>query len=65
MLSRLLHDFHPSLYEYLQELDITPTLYSAGWFLTFFASMFPVGFVVRIMGKFKGLPTVNLHYSGI
>jgi len=55
MLSRLLHDFHPLLYEYLQELDITPTLYSAGWFLTLFASMFPVGFVVRIMGTFNGL----------
>ncbi|KAK3728848.1 hypothetical protein QZH41_020235 [Actinostola sp. cb2023] len=49
MLSRLLHDFHPALYEFLEELEITPTLYSAGWFLTLFASMFPVGVVVRIM----------------
>ncbi|XP_001632545.3 TBC1 domain family member 1 isoform X2 [Nematostella vectensis] len=49
VLSRLLHDYHTPLYEFLEELDITPTLYAAAWFLTLFASQFPVGFVVRVM----------------
>ena len=52
MLSRLLHDYYKPVSECLQELDITPTLYAAPWFLTLFASHFPVGFVARVMGEF-------------
>jgi len=49
MLSRLLHDYYKPVYEFLVEYDITPTLYAAPWFLTLFASHFPVGFVARVM----------------
>ena len=50
MLSRLLHDYYEPVYEFLLEYDITPTLYAAPWFLTLFASHFPIGFVVRVLG---------------
>lgn len=52
-LSRLLHDYHEPLYDCLEELSITPTLYAAAWFLTIFASHFPVGFVARAMGEYN------------
>eukprot|EP00794_Sanderia_malayensis_P007487 gene7487-8317_t len=48
-LSRLLHDFHPNIYEHFNIHDVTPTLYAAPWFLTLFASHYPVAFVVRVM----------------
>lgn len=51
MLSRLLHDYYKPVYEFLLELEITPTLYAAPWFLTVFASHFPVGFVARVLGE--------------
>lgn len=51
MLSRLLHDYYKPVYEFLLELEITPTLYAAPWFLTLFASHFPVGFVARVLGE--------------
>ncbi|XP_050423211.1 TBC1 domain family member 1 isoform X2 [Adelges cooleyi] len=47
-LSRLLHDHHPDLYEHFDNCDINPTLYAAPWFLTIFASQFPLGFVSRV-----------------
>ncbi|VVC40143.1 Tensin/EPS8 phosphotyrosine-binding domain,Rab-GTPase-TBC domain,Domain of unknown function DUF3350,PH [Cinara cedri] len=47
-LSRLLHDHHPDLYAHFDNCDIPPTLYAAPWFLTIFASQFPLGFVARI-----------------
>ncbi|XP_078602048.1 TBC1 domain family member 4-like isoform X23 [Branchiostoma floridae x Branchiostoma japonicum] len=47
-LSRLLHDNHRELYEHLEKNDIAPTLYAAPWFLTLFASQFPLGFVTRV-----------------
>ncbi|UYV60394.1 TBC1D4 [Cordylochernes scorpioides] len=47
-LSRLLHDFHPDLYNHFDTHEISPTLYAAPWFLTFFASQFPLGFVARL-----------------
>uniref|UniRef100_A0A8C8K8K4 TBC1 domain family member 4 n=1 Tax=Oncorhynchus tshawytscha TaxID=74940 RepID=A0A8C8K8K4_ONCTS len=47
-LSRLLHDYHRELYSHLEEHEICPTLYAAPWFLTLFASQFPLGFVARI-----------------
>ncbi|XP_013928092.1 PREDICTED: TBC1 domain family member 4, partial [Thamnophis sirtalis] len=47
-LSRLLHDYHRDLDHHLEENDISPSLYAAPWFLTLFASQFPLGFVARI-----------------
>ena len=54
MLTRLLHDYHVSLYDHLEELEVTPTLYAAPWFLTLFASHFPIGFVARVFGECSG-----------
>uniref|UniRef100_A0A671RGU5 TBC1 domain family member 4 n=1 Tax=Sinocyclocheilus anshuiensis TaxID=1608454 RepID=A0A671RGU5_9TELE len=47
-LSRLLHDYHRNVYTHLEEHEICPSLYAAPWFLTLFASQFPLGFVARI-----------------
>ncbi|XP_006895486.1 PREDICTED: TBC1 domain family member 1 [Elephantulus edwardii] len=47
-LSRLLHDYHRDLYNHLEEQEIGPSLYAAPWFLTMFASQFPLGFVARV-----------------
>nr|XP_061826709.1 TBC1 domain family member 4 isoform X3 [Nerophis lumbriciformis] len=47
-LSRLLHDYHRDLYNHLEEHEICPSLYAAPWFLTLFASQFPLGFVSRV-----------------
>lgn len=47
-LSRLLHDYHRDLYNHLEEHEICPSLYAAPWFLTLFASQFPLSFVSRI-----------------
>ncbi|GIY14086.1 TBC1 domain family member 1 [Caerostris darwini] len=47
-LSRLIHDNYKDLYDHLEKYDIAPTLYAAPWFLTLFASQFPVGFVARL-----------------
>ncbi|XP_036372777.1 TBC1 domain family member 1 isoform X3 [Megalops cyprinoides] len=47
-LSRLLHDYHRELYCHLEQYEIGPSLYAAPWFLTAFASHFPLGFVARV-----------------
>ncbi|XP_068185085.1 TBC1 domain family member 4 isoform X2 [Antennarius striatus] len=47
-LSRLLHDYHRDLYNHFEEYEISPSLYAAPWFLTLFASQFPLNFVSRI-----------------
>ncbi|KAM9450209.1 TBC1 domain family member 1 isoform 2-T2 [Clarias gariepinus] len=47
-LSRLLHDYHRELYTHLEQHEIGPSLYAAPWFLTAFASHFPLGFVARV-----------------
>ncbi|XP_073436488.1 TBC1 domain family member 4 isoform X2 [Dendrobates tinctorius] len=47
-LSRLLHDYQRDLYNHLEENEISPSLYAAPWFLTLFASQFPLGFVARV-----------------
>uniref|UniRef100_A0A671MUL3 TBC1 domain family member 4 n=1 Tax=Sinocyclocheilus anshuiensis TaxID=1608454 RepID=A0A671MUL3_9TELE len=47
-LSRLLHDYHRELYTHLEQYEISPSLYAAPWFLTAFASHFPLGFVARV-----------------
>lgn len=50
-LSRLLHDYHRDLYNHLEAHEIGPSLYAAPWFLTMFASQFPLGFVSRVFGN--------------
>lgn len=50
-LSRLLHDYHRDLYSHLEQQEIGPSLYATPWFLTAFASHFPLGFVARVFGK--------------
>ncbi|XP_067258983.1 TBC1 domain family member 1 isoform X2 [Chanodichthys erythropterus] len=47
-LSRLLHDYHRDLHTHLEQYEIGPSLYAAPWFLTAFASHFPLGFVARV-----------------
>uniref|UniRef100_A0ACB8E7U6 TBC1 domain member 1 n=1 Tax=Sphaerodactylus townsendi TaxID=933632 RepID=A0ACB8E7U6_9SAUR len=47
-LSRLLHDYHRDLYNHFEAYEIGPSLYAAPWFLTMFASQFPLGFVARV-----------------
>uniref|UniRef100_A0A8C3AZF4 TBC1 domain family member 4 n=1 Tax=Cyclopterus lumpus TaxID=8103 RepID=A0A8C3AZF4_CYCLU len=47
-LSRLLHDYHRDLYVHLEQQEIGPSLYATPWFLTAFASHFPLGFVARV-----------------
>ncbi|XP_074486250.1 TBC1 domain family member 1 isoform X4 [Sebastes fasciatus] len=47
-LSRLLHDYHRDLYIHLEQHEIGPSLYATPWFLTAFASHFPLGFVARV-----------------
>ncbi|KAL6110053.1 tbc1d1 [Pungitius sinensis] len=47
-LSRLLHDYHRDLYIHLEQQEIGPSLYATPWFLTAFASHFPLGFVARV-----------------
>ncbi|CAI5783772.1 TBC1 domain family member 1 isoform X4 [Podarcis lilfordi] len=47
-LSRLLHDYHRDLYNHFEAHEIGPSLYAAPWFLTMFASQFPLGFVARV-----------------
>ena len=52
-MARLLRDTHRDLYEHLEQNEVTPSLYAAPWFLTLFASQFPLGFVVRVFGTCK------------
>ncbi|XP_067141731.1 TBC1 domain family member 1-like isoform X2 [Centruroides vittatus] len=47
-LSRLVHDHQRDIYNHFEKYDINPTLYAAPWFLTLYASQFPLGFVARL-----------------
>uniref|UniRef100_UPI00358FBFA1 TBC1 domain family member 4-like isoform X2 n=1 Tax=Myxine glutinosa TaxID=7769 RepID=UPI00358FBFA1 len=47
-LSRLLFDHNGSLYLHLFNHEVGPCLYATPWFITLFASQFPLGFVSRI-----------------
>ncbi|KAK7068039.1 TBC1 domain member 4 [Halocaridina rubra] len=47
-LSRLLHDQLQNLYSHLEMHEVTPQLFAAPWFLTLFASQFPLSFVCRV-----------------
>ncbi|ODM87530.1 TBC1 domain family member 1 [Orchesella cincta] len=48
-LTRLIHDQDPDIQLLLYHNDVLPSLYAAPWFLTMFASQFPVGFAVRVL----------------
>ena len=50
-LSRLLYDLNPNLFYLLKENDVTPFFYAAPWFLTLFASQFPIAFCARVLGR--------------
>lgn len=39
------------MYDHFEQHEISATLYAAPWFLTLFASQYPIGFVSRIFGK--------------
>lgn len=58
--SRLLHDACPSLHDHFENYEVTTTLYAASWFLTLFASLFPVSFACRVLDLlcFGGLEAV-------
>ena len=47
-LTRLLADTRPILYKHLASLDVDPSLYATPWFITIFATHFPLGFVARV-----------------
>lgn len=47
-LTRLIHDNYKDLHDHFEEHEIAPNLYAAPWFLTVFASQFPLGFVARV-----------------
>lgn len=44
-------DRHPDIYRHLEDLEVTPALYAAPWFITLFSSTFSVGFVARVYGE--------------
>lgn len=48
-LTRLLRDYEYDLFNHFDHSDISPSLYAAPWFLTLFASQFPLGFVARLI----------------
>lgn len=60
-LSRLLHDYHRDLYNHFEEHEICPSLYAAPWFLTLFASQFPLSFVSRIFGIYAVTSNASNH----
>ncbi|XP_062602104.1 TBC1 domain family member 4-like [Saccostrea cucullata] len=47
-LTRLIFDNYKDLHDHFEEHEIAPNLYAAPWFLTLFASQFPLGFVARV-----------------
>lgn len=47
-MTRLLRDHEYGLFNHFDHYDISPSLYAAPWFLTLFASQFPLGFVARL-----------------
>ncbi|ELR45367.1 TBC1 domain family member 1 [Bos mutus] len=62
-LSRLLHDYHRDLYNHLEEHEIGPSLYAAPWFLTVFASQFPLGFVARVFEYYSLISYLGSFYG--
>ncbi|XP_067949945.1 TBC1 domain family member 4-like [Watersipora subatra] len=74
-LARLMRDKHPTLYAHLEDVDVTPMLYAAPWFITLFSSQFTIGFVSRVFdflfmegysAVFKiALSLVSVHHDAI
>lgn len=48
-MTRLLRDHEYDLFHHFDHYDMSPSLYAAPWFLTLFASQFPLGFVSRLL----------------
>lgn len=48
-ITRLLRDHEYKLFNHFDHYDISPSLYAAPWFLTLFASQFPIYFVARLL----------------
>lgn len=48
-ITRLLRDYEYEVFNHFDRYDISPSLYAAPWFLTLFASQFPLGFVARLL----------------
>lgn len=48
-LTRLLRDHEYDIFNHFDRFNIAPSLYAAPWFLTLFASQFPLGFVSRLL----------------
>ena len=46
--TRLLAEVYPKVYKKLDQLEVDPSLYATPWFLTVYASCFPLGFVARV-----------------
>lgn len=61
-ISRLLKDLHPDLYDWFDQNEVSPTLYAAPWILTVFSSQFPLGFVVRVFGRFRNFAKIFDQY---
>ena len=60
-LSRLLYEINPNLYYLLKENEVTPFFYAAPWFLTLFASQFPIAFCARVLGTVSVCPLAHTH----
>lgn len=52
-LARIVQNTVPEVHELFDKYEVSPMLYAAPWFLTLFASHFPIGFVARLLGKFS------------
>nr|XP_042895269.1 TBC1 domain family member 1 isoform X2 [Parasteatoda tepidariorum] len=48
-LARLIQNTAPEVHELFDKYEVSPMLYAAPWFLTLFASHFPIGFVSRLL----------------
>lgn len=48
-MTRLLRDHDYEIFDHFDQHDISASLYAAPWFLTLFASQFPLGFVARLL----------------
>ncbi|GIX69489.1 TBC1 domain family member 1 [Caerostris darwini] len=48
-LARIVQTTVPEVHELFEKFEISPMLYAAPWFLTIFASHFPIGFVARLL----------------
>lgn len=59
-LSRLLSELEKDLYQFLEYHGVTPVLYLTPWFLTIFASNFPLNFAVRVLGKTETLASFRM-----